>query len=161
MKATKSETAMNEKPAAEGQSPGLSADPVSTAPVPSTQPDPEVNAKLERRHFNAAYKRSIVEQADRCQEPGGIGALLRREGLYSSHLSDWRRAQRDGELQSTKARSRGPAASEQTAERRQIARLEAQNARLEKELEKARTIIDVQKKLSALLSMNPNDATSS
>lgn len=160
MKATKTETVMNKKPAAEGQSPGLSAAFELTASMPSAQPNPEVRAKSERRQFSAAYKRSIVEQADRCQGAGEIGALLRREGLYSSHLSDWRRALRDKTLQGTKARSRGPAPNEQAAFERQVAALEAKNTRLEQELKKAQTIIEVQKKLSALLSTTPSGESS-
>ena len=162
MKATKSETVMNEKPATEGQSPGQSADPRRAEATPQVvaQPDPEVRPQAQRRHFSSAYKRSIVEQADQCREPGEVGALLRREGLYSSHLSDWRRALREGLLEGTKARARGPAVSEQTAVEHQLAELETKNARLEQELEKARTIIDVQKKLSVLLSTTPNSENS-
>ena len=153
---------MTEKQSFEGQSPIPMADQERLMPLADADsvPDPEVSAPSRRRHFSAAYKRSIIEQAESCQEPGEVGALLRREGLYSSHLSDWRRAQRQGVLESSKTRSRGPRA-EPIAARRQLAELEAKNARLEKELEKARTIIEVQKKLSLLLSMNPNDGTSS
>ena len=131
---------------------------VATSPVGA---DPEVEPKTDRRQFTPTYKRSIVEQAERCQGEGEIGALLRREGLYSSHLSNWRRAQREGTLGATKARRRGPSAAVDAGAQREIARLKAQNQRLEHELEKARTIIDVQKKLSALLSLNPNGDKSS
>ena len=127
----------------------------------AVRPDPEVEPKTDRRQFTAAYKRSIVEQAERCQGEGEIGALLRREGLYSSHLSNWRRAKREGTLGGTKARRRGPAAAVDAGAQREIARLQAQNQRLENELEKAHIIMDVQKKLSALLSMNPSGSTAS
>ena len=126
----------------------------------AVRPDPEVKPKTDRRVFTAAYKRSIVEQAERCQGEGAIGALLRREGLYSSHLSNWRRAKREGTLEATKSQPRGPAAAVDAASQREITRLQTQNQRLENELEKARTIIDVQKKLSALLSMSPSDGKS-
>ena len=70
-------------------------------------PDPEVSAKATRRRFTPQYKLSIVEQADECETPGDIGRLLRREGLYSSHLSAWRKAAREGSLREL-ARKRGP-----------------------------------------------------
>lgn len=65
---------------------------------PSRMPDPEVKAQATRRRFSVAYKRRIVEEADRCTEPGAIGALLRREGLYSSQLATWRRQRTEGTL---------------------------------------------------------------
>lgn len=130
------------------------------SPEPVVRPNPEVVAKTDRRRFTAAYKRSILEQAERCRGDGEIGALLRREGLYSSHLSNWRRAQRNGTLASTTAQSRGPKASADAAAQREIARLQAQNRRLENDLKKAHTIIDVQKKLSDLLSNEPGDKNS-
>lgn len=133
----------------------------TTASASAVRPDPEVEPKTDRRQFTAAYKRSIVEQAERCQGEGEIGALLRREGLYSSHLSNWRRAKREGTLGGTKSRPRGPAAPVDAGAQREIARLKAQNQRLENEIEKAHTIIDVQKKLSALLSMTPSGGKSS
>lgn len=124
-------------------------------------PDPEVEVKAGRRRFTTQYKLSIVEQADRCQHPGEIGALLRREGLYSSHLSTWRRLRREGALQGLSAQPRGPKPNVAAAEQREIARLQKQVSKLERELEKAHTIIDVQKKLSALLSTIPKDESTS
>ena len=124
-------------------------------------PDPEVEVKAGRRRFTPRYKLSIVEQADQCQHPGEIGALLRREGLYSSHLSTWRRQRREGELQGLSPQQRGPKPNTAAAEQREIARLQKQVSKLERELEKAHTIIDVQKKLSALLSTIPKDESSS
>ena len=124
-------------------------------------PDPEVEVKAGRRRFTARYKLSIVEQADRCQHPGEIGALLRREGLYSSHLSSWRRQRREGLLQGLSPQQRGPKPNAAAAEQREIVRLQKQVSKLEHELEKAHTIIDVQKKLSALLSTIPKDESSS
>jgi len=113
-------------------------------------PDPEVTAKPARRRFTADYKRSVVDQADACQDAGAIGALLRREGLYSSHLSTWRRQVRQGELAALtpKKRGRKTTVSPLVEENRKLV---AANARLTKRLENAELIIDVQKKLAALL----------
>ena len=124
-------------------------------------PDPEVEVKAGRRRFSTRYKLSILEQADRCQHPGEIGALLRREGLSSSHLSSWRRQRREGVLQGLSPQQRGPKPNATAAEQREIARLQKQVSRLEHELEKAHTIIDVQKKLSAMLAKLPKDESSS
>ena len=118
-------------------------------------PNPEVATDPPRRAFTAQYKLSIVEQADACQRPGEVGALLRREGLYSSHLTNWRRLKRQGALQSLGTQPRGPKPSDSTSNTKTISSLERKVARLEKELEKAHTIIDVQKKLSVLLSNEP------
>ena len=114
-------------------------------------PDPEVRAVAKRRQFNAAYKLSVLEEADRCLEPGAIGALLRREGLYSSHLTVWRRERETGALAAL-ARRRGRKAA-LSAEQKRLAGLQAENARLKRELEQAHTIIEVQKKLSTLLGL--------
>ena len=124
-------------------------------------PDPEVEVKAGRRRFTMQYKLSIVEKADQCRHPGEIGALLRREGLYSSHLSTWRRLRREGALQGLSAQQRGPKPNAAAAEQREIVRLQKQVSKLEHELEKAHTIIDVQKKLSVLLSTLPRDESSS
>jgi transposase-like protein len=113
-------------------------------------PDPEVAAKPVRRRFTGDYKRSIVEQADACQDTGAVGALLRREGLYSSHLSTWRRQARQGELAALapKKRGRKTTVSPLVEENRKLL---AANVRLTKRLENAELIIDVQKKLAVLL----------
>jgi transposase len=111
------------------------------------RPDPEVPEKAQRRQFSAAYKQRILEEADRCTELGQIGALLRREGLYSSHLSTWR-SQREHAL-AAQRRGRKPSARFVPAER--IAELERDNERLHQQLEQAQAIIEVQKKLSELL----------
>jgi transposase len=115
---------------------------------------PEPAERPVRRTFSAAYKLSILRQADEAAASGGdgaIGALLRREGLWSSHLTSWRRARERGELAGLTAKKRGrkPAPKNPLAEENE--RLRRQNARLESELEKARVVIDVQKKLSTLL----------
>lgn len=114
-------------------------------------PDPEVRAVAKRRQFTAAYKLSVLEEADRCSSPGTIGALLRREGLYSSHLTAWRREREAGALAALGAR-RGRKAK-LSAEQRRIAELQSRCARLERELEQARTIVEVQKKLCTLLGL--------
>ena len=132
-----------------------------TPPVPSGKLNPQVKAKEPRRAFTTQYKLSILAQADQCKNAGEIGALLRREGLYSSHLSNWRRLRREGTLLALKPKQRGPKAALPPAERRELEQLRRRNASLERELEKARTIIDVQKKLSMLLSNLPDDEPSS
>jgi len=124
-------------------------------------PDSEVEVKAGRRRFTTRYKLSILEQADQCQHSGEIGALLRREGLYSSHLSTWRRLRREGVLQGLRPQQRGPKPNAAASEQREIARLQKQVSKLEDELEKAHTIIDVQKKLSAMLSTICKDENSS
>jgi transposase len=111
------------------------------------RPDPEVPEKAQRRQFSAAYKQRILEETDRCTELGQIGALLRREGLYSSHLSTWR-SQREQAL-AAQRRGRKPSAQFGPAER--IAELERDNERLHQQLEQAQALIEVQKKLSELL----------
>ena len=114
-------------------------------------PDPEVRAVAKRRSFPAAYKLSVLAQADRLSASGEIGALLRREALYSSQLSTWRRERDAGALQAL-GRQRGRK-TKSTPDARRVAALEAKNARLERELEQARLIIEVQKKLCTLLGL--------
>ena len=118
--------------------------------------DPEVSAKATRRRFTAAYKLSIVKKADACKTPGETGELLRREGLYSSHLSSWRKAAREGSLRGL-AKKRGPRLSGGTREAKRVRKLERENARLREELRKARIIIDVQGKVAGLLGVSPGD----
>lgn len=116
-------------------------------------PDPEVSSKAVRRRFTAEYKLSVLNEADACEPGSGeIGALLRREGLYSSHLANWRRQRESGELAglSPKRRGRKPA---DPLERR-VAELEREKKQLEHRLEQAEVIIDVQKKLSKLLGLD-------
>lgn len=111
-------------------------------------PDPEVNAKAKRRTFTAAYKRRILEEADRCTGRGEIGALLRREGLYSSNLSKWRREREAGELAALTPKKRGRKQDREAAE---LAKLRRENERLRKQLDQAELIIAAQKKLARLL----------
>lgn len=113
--------------------------------------DPEVVATAKRRRFPASEKRRILAEADACKRPGELGALLRREGIYSSMLSTWRK-QRDRASEAALApRQRGRKPDPARPERLQIERLERERARLERELKKARLIIDVQKKVATLL----------
>ena len=108
--------------------------------------DSEVTPMAKRRQFSAEYKARILAEADKCTKPGEIGALLRREGLYSSNLSNWRRERAQAsKLKPTKRGRKGASTSA-----KEMARLQAENARLRAELERAETIIDVQKKLSHL-----------
>ena len=120
-------------------------------------PDPEVVAKPTRRQFTGAYRLRILEEADRCTEPGEVGRLLRREGLYSSHLSAWRKARRKGSLQGLSAKKRGAKPSERNPLDAKVRELEAKVARLEKELHTAHTILDVQGKVAGLLGFNLKD----
>lgn len=112
---------------------------------------PEVREKPVRRRFTAEYKARILDEADRCAEPGQIGALLRREGLYSSHLTNWRR-QRNAGLES-KQRGRKPKPNRE--EQQQLERLKRENQRLAERLRQAEIIIDVQKKVCEMLGIPP------
>ena len=110
----------------------------------------EVVPKAKRRTFSAAYKQQILQAADGCRQAGQLGALLRREGLYSSHLTTWRRQRDRGEL-GTKKRGK-------PADPQEVARLKRQNARLQAQLAQAETIIQVQKKLCDLLGLPVADS---
>jgi len=114
----------------------------------------EVLAKAERRRFTAEYKRRILREADACRKPGELGALLRREGLYSSHLSTWRAARRRGELAGLATRKRGPKAKVRDVRDKRIAELERENRRLQRRAERAEALVGVQKKLSQLLGID-------
>lgn len=114
-------------------------------------PDPEVRDRPRRRRFTAEYKLRIVQEADRCTQPGELGALLRREGLYSSALTEWRRARDRGAFDALKPKKRGPKAKEPDPHATEVARLRRENERLRQKLENAELIIDVQKKVSRLL----------
>jgi transposase len=135
------------RPGADAATP---AAPVVLRPVPALAPDPEVTERPRRRSFTADFKRRLVEEADDCREPGAIGALLRRHGLYSSHLVDWRAQYRQGALRGLTPRPRGPKPQKNPLVDR-VAKLEREKARLERRLRQAETVIEVQKKLSELL----------
>jgi transposase len=122
-------------------------------PTMTEEPDPQVVPKAERRQFSAEYKLRILDEADRCTEHGQIGALLRREGLYSSHLTTWRRQRDQGTLGQKRGRKPDPQAAE-------IKRLQRENEQLRARLERAEHIIDVQKKLAQLLGTSPDETPS-
>ncbi len=116
----------------------------------------EVSARPTRRSFSNDYKLSILEEADRCG-PGELGALMRREGLYSSHLSTWRAQRREGALTAL-GRKRGPKPG-RTAEEIEFEKLRKENERLREKLRKAEKIIEVQKKVASILSLDDDVET--
>ena len=111
----------------------------------------EVVAKARRRRFTAAEKLRVLREADRCTKLGELGALLRREGLYSSHLATWRAARQRGELAGLTPRARGPKPKPVDPRDRKIAELERDKRRLQARLERAEGLIAVRKKVSQLL----------
>jgi transposase len=113
-------------------------------------PDPEVVAPVQHRRFSAAYKQRILAEAERCTQPGEVGALLRREGLYSSHLTRWRQQLQTDQFERLQPRTRGRKADPQAAE---IARLQRETQRLKSQLERAELIIEAQKKLCQLFNL--------
>jgi transposase-like protein len=120
--------------------------------------DPEVVPKAKRRQFTAKYKLRILEEADHCTERGQIGELLRREGLYSSHLSKWRQQRARGQLQGLTPKKRGRKGQDPSIA--ELALLRRENERLRAQLEQAEIIIDVQKKLARLLGLNTDETES-
>jgi transposase len=122
--------------------------------VVTVAPEVEVLAKAERRRFTAEYKRKILKEADACTKPGELGALLRREGLYSSLLATWRAAGRRGELSGLSPRKRGPKGKTRDARDKRIAELERENRRLKRRAARAEALIEVQKKLSEILGID-------
>ena len=120
-------------------------------------PDPEVLAKPKRRRFTAEYRLRILEEVDRCTGSGEVGQLLRREGLYSSHLANWRRAHREGALRGLRSKKRGAKPKAINPLEPKVRELEAKVARLEKDLHKAHTILDVQERVAGLLGFDLED----
>lgn len=119
--------------------------------------DPEVPEKARRRRFSAEYKLRILQEVDACGGSGEIGAMLRREGLYSSNLASWRRQREEGTLQALKPRKRGRKAEPKNPLAKTVAQLERENRRLQKRLKQAEIIIDVQKKVSQILESQMSD----
>lgn len=120
----------------------------------------EVTATAKRRRYTADYKRRILQEADACKETGGVGALLRREGLYSSHLTHWREQAASGELAALAPKKRGPQAKGIDPRDRQLAEKDREIAKLQRRAERAEAIVEVQKKVSQLLGMtlpNPDE----
>ena len=123
----------------------------SAAPVARSDASAEVVPHARRRQFSNADKRRILDAADRCTRPGEIGALMRREGVYSSSLSTWRRQREVADLAALASHKRGPKIPANRAETLQIAQLTRERDGLKRELDKAMLVIGVQKKLAALL----------
>ena len=132
----------------------------ATIPGPAVAPsepgrtavDPEVTAKAVRRQFTAAHKRRVLEEAEPCG-PGGIAALRRREGLYSSHLNTWRQQREAGELAGLEPRKRGQQVVPRNPLAGECARLQRENGRRQNRLKQAETLIDVPKKLCEMLGL--------
>jgi len=137
--------------------PALAATPVLVAS------DPEVVEKAKRRSFRGDFKARILEEADRCKQPGEVGALLRRHGLYSSHLTMWRRERQAGTVAILGPKKRGRKVPPLNPLARRVTDLERENQRLLRKLKQAEAIIDVQKKLSEILGITlpptPPDAS--
>ena len=124
---------------------------LSTPSTMKAELDPEVHENKPRRKFTAKYKLDIVKKADACTEPGQIGALLRREGLFSSNLTTWRRQREEGLLDAMSPKKRGRKKQEINPLSPEVARLQKENERLKRKLKQAQTIIEVQKKVSEIL----------
>jgi len=120
-------------------------------PLSVVLPNPEVPEKAERRRFSAEYKLKILRQADECRDPGSLGALLRREGLYSSNLTTWRRQREEGTLLGLNPKKRGRKASVRNPLLMENEQLRKENDRLQKRLHQTELIIEVQKKVSQIL----------
>lgn len=130
---------------------------------PSDRPDPEVHEKTPRRRFSAKHKLEVLKKADACTEPGELGVLLRREGLYSSNLTTWRRQRDQGVLEAMAPKKRGRKKIEKNPLAKENATLQKENERLTLKLKKAETIIEFQKKISEMLgiSQNPDEESNS
>jgi len=123
----------------------------NVTPLTKPKPQTEVSAKGTRRRFSGKYKARILREADACTAWGDLGALLRREGLYSSHLTQWRQQAKKGELQALEPKKRGPVPKVADPRDRRIVELEREIVRLERRAVRAEAIIEVQKKVSELL----------
>ena len=119
--------------------------------LPLDRPDPEVPDKARRRRFSAHYKLKILELSDRCTQPGELGALLRREGLYWSNLQTWRRQREAGSLQGLSPKKRGRKSAPKNPLAGKVKQLERENKRLQRRLQRAEIMLDIQKKASELL----------
>ena len=119
--------------------------------IETQPPNPEVPEKATRRRFTADYKMRILRQAEACRGAGEIGVLLRREGLYSSHLTTWRRQRDAGILSGLKPQRRGPKPMVPNPLQGEVERLRKETGRLQKRLKQAELIIEVQKKISEIL----------
>ena len=138
----------------------FSGEETSAPPPVTTAADTEVVAKAQRRRFTAEYKRRIVREADRCTTLGTIGALLRREGLYSSSLTTWRAARDRGELEGLAPKPRGPKGVPADPRDKKIAEQERELGKWRKRAERAEALVEVQKKVAALLGTPLDDERS-
>jgi transposase len=118
--------------------------------------DVEVPEKAVRRRYPAAYKLRILKEAEACKETGQGSALLRREGLYSSHLTTWRRQAEQGKLEALSPRKRGPKVQKPHPLVKRVETLEKENQQLRHQLKQAETIIEVQKKISEMFHLSPD-----
>jgi len=119
-------------------------------------PDPEVSAKKLFRRYTAAYKLKVLREVDQCTKPGETGALLRREGLYSSLLSSWKRQREAGQLDGLAGKKRGYRGASSDKQSAEIKRLRRETRRLARKLHQAEVVIDIQKKASELLGIPLN-----
>ena len=127
--------------------------PGSAPPLVASGSDTEVVARARRRTFTNADKRRILKAADLCTQPGEVGALMRREGVYSSSLSTWRRQREAADLAALAPQKRGPKADPARIEAHNLAQVTRERDRLRVELDKAHLVIEVQKKVTALLDL--------
>jgi transposase len=125
--------------------------PAAAAPTAPGVAPTEVEPRAHRRSFTAEYKRRILREADRCTRPGELGALVRREGLYFSHIRHWRAARARGELAALSPKKRGPKPVPPDLRDKKIAEQEREIARLSKRAERAEALVELQKKVAALL----------
>ena len=132
--------------------------PGSAAPAEPPDTSTEVVPRARRRHFSNADKRRILVAAERCTKPGEIGALMRREGVYSSSLSTWRRQREVADLAALAPQKRGPKRDAARVDALQIAQLTRERDKLKIELDKANLVIAVQKKVAALLALLEHDS---
>lgn len=125
----------------------------NVGPLPAVRPETEVTEKAKRRRHSAEFKARILREAETCTQPGELGAMLRREGLYSSHLSAWRAQAERVQLSALEPRKRGPKAKVVDARDRQIAELQRNLEKVTRRAERAEALVEVQKKLSQLLGL--------
>ena len=139
---------------------GANSEPFTTTvasaggPGETRPPDPEVPEKAGRRRFTAEYKLRILQEADHCRDTNGIGSLLRREGLYSSHLSKWRQQRQEGSLSALAPRKRGRPADKPHPDTKRLAQVEREKRHLERRLRQAEALLELQKKVSEILGID-------
>jgi transposase-like protein len=145
------------------ENPTTTAAPVtgSAGAASARPPDPEVPERPSRRQFSAAYKLRILQEADRCRDTRGIGSLLRREGLYSSHLSKWRQQREEGSLSALSPRTRGRPAEKPHPDTLRLALSERKLKHVERRLKQAEALLELQKKVSEILGIDLPPAPSS